>query len=87
MDVHDACEAKGGPFTPFVISADGVLAPHMARPIGFACAFFHWPNIHAALGYMPLHKNFELTKTTLSLSLSPESKIKKHILHSGLEKR
>jgi hypothetical protein len=24
---HDACESKGGSFTPFVMSADGVLAP------------------------------------------------------------
>jgi hypothetical protein len=28
---HDACESKGGSFTPFVMSADGVLAPQATK--------------------------------------------------------
>jgi hypothetical protein len=28
---HDACESKGGSFSPFVTSADGVLAPQATK--------------------------------------------------------
>jgi hypothetical protein len=28
---HDACESKGGSFTPFVMSADGLLAPQATK--------------------------------------------------------
>jgi hypothetical protein len=28
---HEACESKGGSFTPFVMSADGVLAPQATK--------------------------------------------------------